>query len=309
MALLKLPHMAQQLVPFAVLFGGMLAFWRLTRSHELVVARAAGVSVWQFLLPTLGVAALIGIFKIGLLGPLAAVTLERFERFENVHFLNRPSRLSLSRSGLWLREQRRDGRLLVHARHISGGERSLSEVIIFRFKGDDQFKDRIDAASAVLADGYWVLRDVWLTGPDRRPEQLSEYRLETALTWRRIDDSLATPETLSFWELPRFIEVLEESGFPALRHRLYFHAMLASPLLLCAMVLISATFSLRPSRRSGTGILVAGGISVGFLLYVLSDVVFALGLSGRIPVELAAWTPAGVSTLLGVATLLHLEDG
>ena len=51
MAALKQPHMAQQILPFAILFGTMMAFWRLTRSHELVVARAAGISAWQFLAP------------------------------------------------------------------------------------------------------------------------------------------------------------------------------------------------------------------------------------------------------------------
>jgi len=45
------------------------------------------------------------------------------------------------------------------------------------------------------------------------------------------------------------------------------------------------------------------------LLYFLTDVVFALGLSSTIPVALAAWTPFGISTLLGVTLLLHLEDG
>ena len=53
MAALKLPHTAQEVMPFAILFGTMLAFWRLTRSNELVVARAAGVSVWGFLAPAI----------------------------------------------------------------------------------------------------------------------------------------------------------------------------------------------------------------------------------------------------------------
>src|SRR4051794_36812251 len=51
---LRLPYIAMQVLPFAVLLGGMLCFWRLTRSSELVVARSAGVSAWQFLAaPTL----------------------------------------------------------------------------------------------------------------------------------------------------------------------------------------------------------------------------------------------------------------
>ena len=34
--------------------GGILCFWRLTRSSELIVARAAGISAWEFLTaPTL----------------------------------------------------------------------------------------------------------------------------------------------------------------------------------------------------------------------------------------------------------------
>ena len=75
------------------------------------------------------------------------------------------------------------------------------------------------------------------------------------------------------------------------------------------MVLIAATFSLRLTRRGGTGLLVLGGLIAGFLLFFLTDVVLALGMSGSIPVILAAWAPAGVFTLLGLAMLLHLEDG
>jgi lipopolysaccharide export system permease protein len=80
-------------------------------------------------------------------------------------------------------------------------------------------------------------------------------------------------------------------------------------MLLAAMLLIGATFSLRLVRRGGTGFLVAGGLITGFGFYILSDVIFALGLSGRLPSTMAAWTPACIAILLGVTTLLHLEDG
>ena len=59
LALLKLPFLSQEVMPFTVLFASMTTFWRLTRSNELVVARAAGISVWQFLLPALTMGLLI----------------------------------------------------------------------------------------------------------------------------------------------------------------------------------------------------------------------------------------------------------
>jgi lipopolysaccharide export system permease protein len=102
---------------------------------------------------------------------------------------------------------------------------------------------------------------------------------------------------------------LEAGGFSGLRHRLYLHTQLAVPLLLIAMVLLAATFSLRPLRRGGAGISLVCGVATGFLLYFLSDLISALGVSGRLPIALAAWSPAVVSCLLGTAMLLHLEDG
>ncbi|HAE51227.1 MAG TPA: LPS export ABC transporter permease LptG, partial [Tistrella mobilis] len=106
-----------------------------------------------------------------------------------------------------------------------------------------------------------------------------------------------------------FIAQLRDAGFSALQHRLYWHSVLALPLLMMAMVIISATFGLRFTRRGGAGITIAGGVFTGFLLYFLTGVVYALGQSGGLPVVLAAWTPAGVAALFGIATLLHLEDG
>ena len=125
----------------------------------------------------------------------------------------------------------------------------------------------------------------------------------------QIQDSFASPDTMSFWALPGFIKTLEDAGFSALRHRLHWHSLLSGPLLLFAMVLLAASFSLKLTRSGGTGLLMAGGVASGFVLYFLTDVSLALGISGGIPVVLAAWAPAVASTLLGFALLLHLEDG
>ena len=90
---------------------------------------------------------------------------------------------------------------------------------------------------------------------------------------------------------------------------LHWHTHLALPLMLAAVVILAATFSLRPIRRGGAALLLVSGIGTGFLLYFLSDVVYALGVSSKLPVVLAAWSPALITAFLGVSVLLHLEDG
>ncbi len=309
MAFLKAPQMGQAVFPFAILGGGMMAFTRMTRNQELVVARSAGVSVWQFLLPALVAALIIGVFRVTILNPVASVMTAKFEALENSVLRSGGNALAVSSQGLWIREKTATGHSVLHARGIVGKGDTLHDVIVFLFEGEDRFKSRVDAESAQLQPGQWVLHKAVLISEDGIPSVQPEYRLATELTVDNIQDSFASPNTMSFWELPRFISILESAGFSAVRHRLHWHALLASPLLLCAMVLIAATFSLRMTRRGGTLPWVCAGLFFGFFLYFMSDLVFALGLSSRIPEVLAAWTPATVTTLLGVASLLHLEDG
>lgn len=309
MALLKLPYMAQKIVPFAALFGGMHTFWRLTRFHELIVARAAGVSVWQFLFPAVASMILLGVINVSAFNPVASAMLARYDLLESRYVLGRSALLTVSRTGLWLRQADEQGQSVIHAASVSQPDMVLRDVIIFLYEGTDQFLGRIDASEASLGKGTWNLKNALITGPNRASQTFETYSIKTNWTMEKIQDSFAAPETMSFWELPGFISLLDSAGFSASRHRLYWHSLLAVPLLLSAMVLVAASFSLRPARRGGIAVLIGSGVIFGFLLFFLSDVVLALGLSATIPTVLAAWTPAGFSLLIGLAVLLHLEDG
>lgn len=311
MGMLKLPFMGQQIFPFAVLFGGMMAFWRLTRSSELVVTRAAGVSAWQFLLPVLLVAFMLGVIKISAFNPLASAMLAKYDHLNSTLLKGRSNLLAVSQSGLWLRQASGKNQSVIHAPKISliNNQIKLSDVTIFVYQGADKFISRIMAEEGQLEDGFWHLKKVSIHKEEEAAKVLEEHWVETDITLNNIHENFSPPETMSFWDLPAFIANMERAGFSALRHRLYWHSLLAAPLLLCAMVLIAATFTLRQSRRGSATIVITGGVMTGFLLFFFSDVVFALGLRESIPVALAAWTPSGVCTLLGLAMVFHLEDG
>jgi len=251
----------------------------------------------------------IGIAKITMLNPVAAAMLFHFEELENKFLKGKTSMLAVSETGLWLRQVNGNMDSVVHALHVSPLGFELTDVIIFLFKDVDHFAERVDAETARLDDGYWALHNAWITAPNRPAQFAKDYRLKTDLTLGQIQDSFASPESISFWELPQFIGILRHAGFSALRHRLYWNSLLSDPLLLCAMVLIAATFSLRHHRRGGVVLIIAIGVFTGFFVYFISDVVFALGLTASLPIFLAAWSPAGAALLFGLAMLFHLEDG
>lgn len=318
MALLKLPTTAEKIYPFAFLIGGMVTLSRLTRSNELVVARSAGVSVWQFLFPGVAIALLLGLFFVGIMNPIAAATISRYEKVEGRYITGQPSILSISPSGLWLRQvgetqlrfhETPADEYILHALRMDPASLKLTSVIVYMFDAEHRFIGRIDAPEATLAPGKWVMRDALLSSPDTPPDLRPAYDMPTQLTLAQIQDSFAAPETFSFWALPGFIQLLEKAGFSALRHKLHFHSLMAMPALLAGMLLLAAVFSLRQARRGRTGVLIVMGVAAGFLLYFATNLIYALGAAGSLPVALAAWAPSLVVIMFAVAALLHFEDG
>ena len=314
-AALRLPWIGMQILPFAVLLGGILAFWRLTRSSELVVARASGISAWQFLaLPTLCAIAL-GAFATGAVTPVSAVMRARAEVLETEFLKSGNGPLALNGGQLWLRQSDRgldpQGVAILHAGavHAKGDALSADRVSIFRLDAADQPVQRIEAARAELVNGNWVLDGARVLTPGHLANPPQRLRLPTDLTVDRVQESFAEPDTFSVWALPAFIALLDRSGFSSIRHRLHYQALLALPLLCGTMCLLGAGFAMRPQRRGGVARMIGSGVAAGFALFVVSKLAEEFGQSGALPPALAAWAPAASGLMLSVALLLHLEDG
>ena len=313
LALFKLPQMVQLVLPFAVMIGAMTAFWMMTRSRELVVSRAAGISAWEFLAPVMTIALVIGVSNVVAFNPLAAALYQRYETLQDQLLLRSSGNpVVVGATGLWLRETHGPETVVVHADAVrqEGYDLRLREVSIYVSDANEHFLYGLEASLGQLESGYFHLTEANLLRPGRAVEHFADYRFATQLTLAKIQDNFASPETISFWELPGFIHFFESAGFSANRQKLYFQSLLASPVLLVAMVLVAASFSLKPNLRSGGALVrLVAGVVAGFVFYFFSKVVYALGLSATLPPVLAAWAPAIVAGLAGSTALFHLEDG
>ena len=316
MAFLHMPSILSETLPFIVLLGSLAAFLRLARSSELVVTRAAGMSVWRLLRAPVACAAVLGALAFAVWNPIAASTLARYELLDSRHFDGRESLLSLSAEGLWLRQSSPEGQTVINASRASDNGEELVGVQIFEFDEGGLLVRRMAARRAELVPGAWRVERarIWDLSDEgafavARGRDVEEVEVVTDLTSSRILESFADPQALSFWDLDAFIDTLDASGFSSVRHRLHQQIELAQPLMFVAMVLIAAGFSMRHVRFGSIGVRVLLCVISGFAIFFLSDFTQALGAAGTIPVPLAAWVPPVAALLLATSLLLHLEDG
>ena len=307
--LLRVPAFSEILLPFAVLMGSIGAFLILSRSSELTIIRTIGLSVWRFVLPGVFVAFFIGVFFTSFYNPIAAQTKAESERVYARVFGKNSSFLKTGGDRIWLRQDGVDGPSIIHAVASANLGSLLTGVMVILYDKKDQFLERIDATQAELKDGHWELQQVWVSRLGQKPRFYKNYFLSTYLTPTQISDSMGRVETISFWDLPRFIEISEKAGLPATGYKIQYQLLLSRPFLLAIMVLIAATCSLRTFRLGRIQMMVIIGLAIGIGFFMFAEISRQIGLSGKVAAEIATWVPLIVWSFVVMTVLLHQEDG
>jgi len=150
--LFRVPFITERVMPFAVLVGAMFCYLNLSRRLELVVARGAGISAWQFITPALVIAALIGIVLTTVYNPISASLREHSTRLE-ADLSGRDSSFRSTGRGFWVRQRSEDGQSVINAKSsrqqgielaasaFSGSTRPVASVTASRPKAQPSSRD------------------------------------------------------------------------------------------------------------------------------------------------------------------------
>ncbi|MDZ4761032.1 MAG: LPS export ABC transporter permease LptG [Alphaproteobacteria bacterium] len=333
LTLLKTPGLILETLPFAMLVGSIMTFSRFSRRSEIPAIRAAGVSGWRFLGPTIVLALLTGGLMVTVIDPMATRLNQEFETRRSQILNTRSSAAIAASGGVWLSqgdieatggagagdqsvaEANPDGQAIISARRVVGRAQALEEVTFFYFRPgpggptDREFTHRIDARRAVLVPGFWQLEGVVenrFGGDVHRQELLA---LPTNLQPNTLLSRFASSKTIPFWDLPRFIAETRSAGLEVDQYVLKLHTLLATPFLMVAMALIGAVVCLRLARSGGLSRLIGLGAVLGFILFFATRMAAGLSASGATPPEAAAWCPPLFALFAVLAFIAHAEDG
>ena len=316
LALLNVPATLYRILPLIMVLSAITLFLGLAKSSELVVVRASGRSGLRFLLAPVVAALVIGVFAVAVFNPLVAATSKEYDRQSALQAGGTGSAiLSVSGEGLWLRQGDAAGQTVIHARQMTPEGTELTGVSLHLFSPDGALRGRIEATVARLQPGEWVLEgakswDLTAENPEATASLAAgAISLPTEMTPAKLAEGLGKPSAVAFWDLPGQAAALERAGFSARPLRLGYLMELALPLLLAAMVLVAAGFTMRHARFGKTGQMVLYALMSGFFIFFLRNFAQVLGENGQIPLLFAAWSPPVAAVFLSLSLLLHLEDG
>ena len=305
---MRLPFITMLIWPMVALFAAMAALYSLNRRSELVIARASGLSAWQFLAPLCVASLVVGGLSVAILNPISAYCIEQVKVLEaTFRGYGTPNNDAPDRP--WLSQTTDEGVTIIGAGQTANRGMLLGDAVFLRFDNAGTLITRYDARSATLSEGAWILNNVRKTSPDGQAERIDTFSIKSELRAEYVEERFADHLTIPVYELPRKIAVANALGIPAYRFAMHFHSLIALPALMMAMTLVAATVTLRYSRMGQLTSMILGGILAGFLLYVALIVSTAFGNVGFVAPVVAAWVPVVLALFFGVTFLLYTEDG
>lgn len=293
---LLIPSHAYELMPLAVLIGGMITMNLLSSHSEYMVVRTSGISIYQIggVLIKFGVAfAVIAV----LLGEMIMPSVQEYANKLKLTASNQDIKAERKSSG-WVKN---DNRLINIGALKTDGR--AEDIKVYQYDNQYKLQESLYAGSGVYkSEGVWELDSVRLTKftPEKtRVEFHDKYIWHSILEPKVLDVLLVVPEQMSAYNLVYYIGHLKDNHQQTRRYEIALWGKLFYPLACVSMALIALAFTPRQRRQGALGVRLFLGICLGVGFHFFNRFCGYLGL-------LYSWNPVLVSTL---PTLIFLCGG
>lgn len=301
--LMQMPARAYELMPLAVLIGGLIALSQLAQGSELTVMKASGLSTKRLLL-ILSQFGLIFAVATAALGEWVAPSMSK--RAESLKAEAIDGRLNAGATGLWLKEQNN----IINVREMLP-DHTLWGVKIWRHNERYELEEAIAAESSVSnADNTWQLRNVQhtkLSANRTEAGHSAELNLKATIDRRLLDVLLVKPEQMSVGELTTYIRHLENNRQQTQTYAIAWWRKLMYPVAAWVMALVAFAFTPQNTRHGNMGLKLFGGICLGLAFHFAGRLFgFTSQLYG-VPPFLAGVLPTVLFALLAVYLIRRQE--
>ena len=288
------PKKLFEFMPSSALIGCLVGLGSMASNSELVVMRAAGVSLWRMVWSAMRPAlVLVGVGV--LLGEYVAPTAEQVA--ETHRTIARSADGSYTGDGVWHRE----GNEYMYFSAIEPNG-VLHGISIYSFNDQRQLQQSLLAERAIYQGDHWLLESVrrsYFDGQRFVFDQHAVLPWETSLTTTLLKVVVVKPEGLSMTGLNTYTNYLEEQGLDGGEYRLAFWIKALQPLSIFSLVLVGISFVFGPLRSVSMGQRIFSGVIVGVIFMILQSILGPLSLVFGFPPVWAVLAPIMICFAIG----------
>ncbi len=301
---LTMPQYAFDMLPIAALIGALLALGNLARSMELIVIRAAGVSVARMAVWVFG-AGLLLMASTWMLGEYIAPPLTQYGKQMKIFAKSKDYSISAN-DGAWAK----DGNTIISVQKQNAGN-TYGGVYVFKFSPQRRLLSIGHASSARIEnDNTWRLsnyRESVIEEDRVLPSVQNSAVLATGLSPEFLGLASVEPDALSVSGLRSYIGHLKENDLDARSYETAYWARIARTAAVAIIVVLAVPFAFGPMRSTGTGVRTVVGIMLGVAFFLIAQMLESAGEVFNLPPLAVAWTPTVLLTLITAVAVARVR--
>ncbi len=286
-----IPEIIKLVTPIAMLLSSLFTTGRMSTANEHTVLKAAGVSLYRFMMPFLAVALMVSILSIYFNGWVVPKVNKKKFNIERVNLKMHNERVD--RSHIYFQNSQT---CIITLDTYDPDNNHAWRVSIQNFDEHDltRLTNRIDAKQMIWDNAHqtWKLLDGEERTFSEQHEILTPFGIKEMRSLKFLPDDvqkkIERPDEMEYYELKDFIQKQLESGHDVAEWQVDFYSKISFPFASLIVVLFGVPFA-TTKRRAGLAL--QFGISLGlcfvYLAFMKMSQVF--GYNGSLNPLLTAW--------------------
>lgn len=293
--ILDLPYQVYLFIPMACLLGCLIGLGIMANNRELIVMRAAGMSIAQITMAVLK-AAMIVILLVTIVGETLVPKLAQYASDRKAQALSGGQTLR-TKNGVWLRHL--NDFIFIYT--VLPGDK-LMYVQQFHFDGNHKLRLARFIYKIEYVNDQWIahiIQETILNKDKMETKLIPEMVWDISVKPKLLRISSSNPDEMTLRQLRQFLRGQKLGNVNDFNYKLAFWQRITQPLTTVVMMILAIPFIFGPLRSSTIGSKLMVGAAIGFSFYIMNRFFGPISLVMQWPPELAAVGPTLLFAFLG----------
>ena len=304
---LNSPSILYDIFPFIFLISTQFFFIRIFEKNELSVYKNFGLNNFKILKILTLVSLILSLLIILLFYNFSAKFKFLYLDLKNNYADDNKYLAVITENGLWLKDEMEESILIVNAETIY--ENFLTEVSIVELTKNFELIRNIEAEKVDIKNRKWRIYDAKQhINKNNITSNEKELYLNTNFNLEKINSLFSNLSSLTMWELEKLKKDYETLGYSTLEINTHRHKIIAYPIYLMIMTLVSGIIMLNIKINKSRIFNLILGISLSVIIFYIQYFFNLLGENGKIPVIMSIWFPLMILSILSCIGLIRINE-
>jgi len=305
---LKIPNSLINLMPFIILFGGIVFFLKIYNYNEVISLRVMGYSNIQIILIPALTSFIIGFFLLFFFVPFSSSFLKYYEELK-VQYNDAKNLIFINQNGIWIIDKNDKEKNIIRIEKIDRDFLKIENITIYNYNNNNDFIKRIDAEDGQINKKKWELNKVNIISANKKNKEnyLKNIIYDSNTDINEIKNIYKNTETSSLFNINKEMLILEDKGYSSIDLRIRYQKLISLPIYLLAMSILSGLMTINLGKTSSYLRYGVYGVVISIIIYFLNDLSITIGKSGIISVDFSVWIPIFLIILINLIGITQVN--